>query len=142
MRIRLAILTTMVLIAVCAAPLMAHHSVASEFDASKVMTIKGVITRLEWINPHAWIYMEVKTVDGKIESWRVELGAPNSLFRDGFRKELVNLTDTYTMEMWLARNGSKIGGGRVLTLPDGRKFDVSDKFSQGPIIFSPGGGTR
>jgi hypothetical protein len=114
-----------------AVPLLAHHSVASQFDSAKAMTITGMITRVEWTNPHAWIYMNVKDVDGKIVSWRVQLGSIGALARASFDKNLLNFTVPVTIEVWPAfqdpRDG-RAGNGRLLTLADGRAYDVADKW--------------
>ena len=119
------------LVVFIAAPLLGHHSVSSEFDSTKAMTITGVITQIRWNNPHVWIYMNVKGADGKIVPWRIEIAATGALMRAGFDRSLLDLTSTFTIEVWPAfkdpRDG-RAGNGRLLTLPDGRTFDVSDKW--------------
>jgi len=125
-------LHTAVWIAMLAAtPALAHHSVSSEFDSTRAMPITGVITRIQWTNPHVWIYLNVKNADGKAVPWRVEIAAPGALTRAGFEKSLLDLTNPVTIEVWPAfrdpQNG-RAGNGRLLTLPDGRTFDVADKW--------------
>jgi len=119
------------LVVFIAAPLLGHHSVSSEFDSTKATTITGVITQIRWNNPHVWIYMNVKGADGKTVPWRVEIAATGALTRAGFDRGLLDLTSTFTIEVWPAfkdpRDG-RAGNGRLLTLPDGRTFDVSDKW--------------
>jgi hypothetical protein len=120
---------TAVLIAILAAtPLLAHHSVSKEFDSARAMPITGIITRVEWINPHVWIYMNVKDANGKTLTWRVEIAAPGALTRAGFDKKLLDFTSPVTIEGWPAHDGSFHAAGRLLTLQDGRAFDVADKW--------------
>ena len=125
---------TAFLIAVSAAPLIAHHSVAKVYDANKATAIQGVITKVEWMNPHVWISMDVKSTNGRLTSWRVEIKPPNALFRAGITKDLFELNKTYSMTIWPAFDGSKVASGRSLTFPDGRTIDVSDNWGQG-ILF-------
>jgi len=114
-------------------PLFAHHSIASEYDATKAAAITGVISKVEWLNPHAWIYLDVKDVNGAVVTWRVEMASVIGLSRAGLDKSMIDLTKPYSMEIWPAHDGSKHASGRTLTFADGRTFDVSDKFSQSPI---------
>ena len=128
MRVRSVILTVF-LLGVSVAPLTAHHSVAGFYDTTKVVTITGVITDIVWRNPHSSISMNVKEADGSISSWRIELAGTSNLAAVGFDRKFLDLTSSFTLETWSARDGSKNATGRTLTLPDGRKFDVRDKFS-------------
>ena len=112
-----------------AAPLLAHHSIAVGFDATKATTIQGVITKVELVNPHVWVTLETKDANGSISSWHIEIASPNSLNRDGIRKDIFELAKPCSMEIWPARDGSKTASGRMLTFADGRRFDVHDKFS-------------
>ena len=120
------------LIGVSVAPMLAHHDVVSTYDAGKVTTITGLITRMEWTNPHVWIYMNVRGAAGKDVAWRIQIAAPNALDRAGIKKELLDLNRSCTMEIWPAFKEEtidyKTANGRLLTYPDGRKFDVSDKW--------------
>ena len=134
MKFRLGILTTISLIVIFSLPLLAHHSLAKTFDASKAVTITGVVTEIAWMNPHASIAMNVKSSDGKITAWHAELAAPSILFRAGFRKDTVALMSSVTLEIWPARDGSSTAYGRILTLSDGRKFDVHDSLWESPIV--------
>ncbi len=100
---------------------IAHHSFAAEFDASKPVTLKGSVTRVEWGNPHIWIFMDVKEENGKVSNWGVEGGAPNSLFRNGWRKDSVKVGDVLTVEGSRAKDGSFRANAARVTLPDGRR---------------------
>jgi hypothetical protein len=131
MNSRLAILTVVLLFTVSATPLAAHHSVAATYDSSRVMTITGTVTEVRWLNPHTWLSMDVKGADGKIVTWKVEMGGPSNLLKTGFRKEDI-FSSSVIMQVWPARDGSLIAAGRVLTLPDGKQFDVHDTFAENP----------
>jgi len=120
------------LIALFVGPLFGHHSVAASFDASKAMTIQGMITRMDFTNPHVWVYMDIRNDNGSITNWRVQIATPGALMKAGFEKTLIDFTKPYSVEIWPAFDGSKHGAGRTMTSPDGRKFDVSDKWPDGP----------
>ena len=104
---------------------LAHHSFAGEFDVEKPIKLQGTITRVEWINPHAWIHIDVKRPDGSVESWAIEGGTPNTLFRRGITRNSVKAGMLINVDGYLARDGSKKANGRDLTLPDGRKLFLS-----------------
>jgi hypothetical protein len=101
---------------------MAHHSFAAEFDASKPITLHGKLTRMEWVNPHGWIYMDVVDKSGKVVNWGIEAGAPNALLRRGLRKTDFPAGIEIVVNGFLAKNGSPTANGRTVTLPDGREF--------------------
>ena len=100
----------------------AHHSFAAEFDASQPVTLRGTITRMEWINPHAWIHVEVKKPDGTVEQWMIEGGTPNTLLRRGFTRDSVKPGTEVVVEGFRAKNGTLRANGRDLTLPGGQKL--------------------
>lgn len=104
-----------------AVPLAAHHSFAAEFDGSKQITLTGVVTRVDWVNPHAYIYVDVKGPDGTVANWGIETGAPNILYRQGWRKADLKPGDTVTFTAFLAKDGSHTAAARQVKLPDGRQ---------------------
>jgi hypothetical protein len=103
-----------------AIPVAAHHSFAAEFDGSKVIRLKGTLTKIEWTNPHSYFYIDVKDEDGKVVNWGCEAGAPGALSRRGFRKGDIKLGDTLVVDGYMAKDGSNIIDARRVTLPDGR----------------------
>jgi hypothetical protein len=102
-------------------PIFAHHSFAAEFDGNKQITLTGVVTKVDWVNPHAYIYVDVKGEDGAVVNWAIETGAPNVLYRQGWRKDDLKAGDTVTMEAFMAKDGSHTAAARSVKLPDGRK---------------------
>ena len=107
-------------------PLAAHHTQAVRFDITKPVTLKGVVTQVEWINPHVWLHMDVKDASGKVVPWRVEIASPNSLKRQGATKDSFQRGET-SVEVWLAKDGSLIADGReggTLILASGRKLSI------------------
>jgi hypothetical protein len=113
------------LIAGAAAPAIAHHAFAANFDAEKPVRFEAVITKMEWINPHVWIHIDAQMPDGSVEQWMIEAGSPNMLFRQGLNKNSVKPGMRVIVDGYQARNGSKRANGRDLTLPDGRKLFLS-----------------
>ena len=119
-------------VAAAAVPVIAHHSFAAEFDAKKPVKLRGVVTKMEWINPHSWIHIDVKTPDGKVEQWMVEGGAPNALLRRGWNKNsLLPGTEIY-VEGFQAKDGALRANGRDITFPDGKKLFVGSSGTGAP----------
>ena len=105
-----------------AIPLAAHHSFAAEYDASATVTLKGVVTKVEWTNPHAYIYLDVKDEAGNVVNWGMEGYPPNTLTRTGFTRHIVKEGDTITITGFRARDSASRGAAREVTLPDGKKL--------------------
>ncbi len=102
----------------------AHHAFSAEFDADKPVNIEGALTKAEWTNPHAWIYLDVKGADGKVTNWAVELGPPNALLRRGWKKSSLQIGGTMKVEGFAARNGKSFANATNIILPSGEKFFV------------------
>lgn len=105
-----------------AAPVWAHHAFAAEFDAKKPIHLEGVVSKVELINPHSWIHVDVKEADGKVTTWMVEAGSPNVLLRRGFTKASVAAGTPVVVDGYQSKDGSLRANGRDITLPDGRKL--------------------
>jgi hypothetical protein len=101
---------------VASAPVLAHHSFAAEFDASKPLKLTGTVTKLEWTNPHTWFFIDVKGEDGKITNWGFEMGSPNGLMRAGWTRNSMKVGDTVTVEASRAKDGSNNANARTVTL--------------------------
>jgi len=104
-----------------AMPALAHHSFAAEYDSAKPITLTGTVTKVEWMNPHARFYIDVKDDDGKVTNWEFELGSPNGLMRLGWTRNSLKDGDTVTVSGSLAKDGSKLANARQIKLADGRK---------------------
>jgi hypothetical protein len=111
-------------LAAAAVPVIAHHSFAAEFDAKKPVKLRGTVTKMEWINPHSWVHIEVKTPDGKVEQWMIEGGAPNALLRRGWNKNSLLPGTEILVEGFQAKDGALRANGRDITFPDGKKLFV------------------
>lgn len=110
-----------VLFAMTGMPLLAHHAFSAEFDNSKPITLEGVVTRVEWENPHVYFYVDVKTTDGVV-NWKCETSGPNKLTRLGWTRESMKAGDKVVVHGFLAKHASNMVDGRQVTLADGRKI--------------------
>jgi hypothetical protein len=132
MRIKLSLVVAGIVLVAAAVPVRAHHAFASEFDAKKPVKFKGTVTKMEWINPHAWMHVEVKKPDGTSENWMIEAGSPNMLFRQGINKNTVKPGMEVVVDGYQARDGSQRANGRDLTLPNGQKLFFSSSGTGAP----------
>ena len=134
MRVKLAI--GVVALGLClagtAARLSAHHAFAAEFDANKPIQFTGTIVKMEWLNPHVWLHMEVKKPDGTTELWAFEAGTPNVLFRRGFTKQSLMPGTVVKVDGYQAKDGTRRGNGRDLTFQDGRKLFMGSSGTGAP----------
>ena len=114
------------------APAWAHHAFAAEFDDKAPVKLRGRVTRMEWINPHAWIHMDVKDETGAVTSWMVEAGPPNALLRRGFTKNSLPEGTEIMVEGFRAKDGANRANGRDILFPDGRKLFVGSSGTGAP----------
>jgi hypothetical protein len=117
--------------------LSAHHSFAAEFDAGKPVNFKGTVTRMEWVNPHVWLHIDVMKKDGSVENWAFEAGTPSVLFRRGFTKNSLLPGTVVVVDGYQAKDGSKRANGRDLTFTDGRKLFLGSSGTGAPYELTP-----
>jgi hypothetical protein len=116
----------------------AHHAFAAEFDANKPVNFKGKITKMEWVNPHTWLHVDVTNDDGTKANWAVEAGTPNVLFRRGFTKDSLLPGTEIVIDGYQAKDGSHRANGRDLTFADGKKLFLGSSGTGAPYELTPG----
>ena len=125
MKTRLAVVAAgigLLMISWASVPAIAHHSFAAEFDSAKPVKLTGTVTKIEWMNPHAYFYIDVKSESGKVENWGMEMGSPNGLMRQGWSRNSMKIGDEVTVEGSRAKDGSNIGNARSVMLTSGQKL--------------------
>ena len=130
MRTKLTVVAAMTLLS---SPVRAHHAFAAEFDGNKpIKFLDATVTRVQLINPHSWIYIDVKNADGTIENWAIEAGSPNILLRRGITKDTIKKGDKIVVDGYQSKDGSKRANGRDLTLPNGQQLFLGSTGTQAP----------
>ncbi len=114
-------------------PVQAHHAFAAEYDGKKQVHLEGVVTQMEWINPHTWIHIDVTDADGKVTSWMIEGGSPNILLRRGFNKGSLEKGQKISIDGFQAKDGSNRANGSNITYPDGKKLFLGSSGEGAPV---------
>jgi len=117
---------------ILATPLLAHHSFGAEYDEKKPVTLKGMVTKVEWANPHARFYVDVKDDKGNVTNWNLELASPNVLMRNGWKRNSLQVGDAVEVSGSQAKDGSNMANARTVTLSDGRKVFAGSSGDGGP----------
>jgi hypothetical protein len=120
------IIASLLLLALAAIPASAHHAFAAEFDANKPVKLRGTVTKMEWINPHAWIHIDVKKADNSVDEWMIEAGSPNTLLRRGLTKDSLKVGTEILVQGYQSKDGSLHANGRDVTLPNGQTLFISN----------------
>jgi len=124
MRMKLWSVATGALLVATGGPVLAHHSFAAEFDANRPVKLEGTVTKMDWINPHSWIHIDVTTASGEVQKWMIEGGAPNALLRRGWNRNSLPNGTKISVQGFQAKDGSFRANGRDITFADGSKLFV------------------
>jgi hypothetical protein len=127
-----AALVIFLVLAVAVKTASAHHAFAAEFDAKKPIKLRGTVTKMEWINPHAWIHIDVKKPDGAVDEWMIEAGTPNTLLRRGFTKDSLKVGTEVLVDGYQSKDGSLRANGRDITLPNGQTLFLGSSAPDAP----------
>jgi Family of unknown function (DUF6152) len=132
MEVRRSVLAGMGVLALSTGTALAHHSFAAQYDANKPVTLKGTVSKVEWTNPHARFYVDVRDEKGTVTNWNLELASPNVLVRNGWTRKSLNVGDEVVVEGSLAKDGSKMANARVVRLADGRRVFAGSSGGDAP----------
>ena len=127
-----AVLVLFLVLALAVQTVSAHHAFAAEFDAKKPVKLRGTVTKMDWINPHAWIHIDVKKPDGAVDEWMIEAGTPNTLLRRGFTKDSLKAGTEVIVDGYQSKDGSLRANGRDITLPNGQTLFLGSSGPDGP----------
>jgi len=125
------------LLTLAVVPVTAHHAFGSEFDANRPVKFRGTVTKMDWVNPHAWIHVDVKKPDGTVDEWMIEAGTPNTLFRRGLTKQSLLPGMEVLVDGYQAKDGALRANGRDLKLPDGRTLFIGSDGTGAPDDATP-----
>ena len=126
------VLVTVIVALIVSSSLRAHHSFAAEFDANQPVKLKGTVVKMDWVNPHTWIHLDVKNPDGTVTRWMIEGGTPNTLVRRGFNKKSLEAGTEITIEGYRAKNGANRANGADMILPDGKRLFLGSSGTGAP----------
>jgi len=132
MRVKHAVLVAGIGLLAASLPLIAHHSFAAEFDSAKTVTLQGVVTKLDWMNPHIWVYLDSKDDSGAVAHWQCEGAPPNALTRQGWSKDSLKVGDQVTIDGFRAKDGTNTCNARLVKLPNGKSVFAGSAEDGGP----------
>ena len=137
MRVQSAFVAVITAMLLNGTPAFSHHSFAAEFDVNKPLTLKGTITKIDLVNPHSWLYLDVKGEDGKVVNWAIEMGSPNGLIRRGVTKASVPIGTEVTVDGYRAKDGTPTANGTTIKMPDGRQLFAGSSAPNAPGAETP-----